>query len=161
VRLAAVRAHQLRQVAHPPHVEEPMDPSPSAESSRRAANERTIRRYCDAWQRGDLAAIVDCYHDDVVLHYFGKSPLAGDHRGKAAALTVLARVQQVANRQLLEIHDALASDDHAVILARERFERDGRCLEAKRVLVYHIRDDELVEAWIYDEDQRALDEMWS
>ena len=138
-----------------------MDPSPSAESSRRAANERTIRRYCDAWQRGDLAAIVDCYHDDVVLHYFGKSPLAGDHRGKAAALTVLARVQQVANRQLLEIHDALASDDHAVILARERFERDGRCLEAKRVLVYHIRDDELVEAWIYDEDQRALDELWS
>jgi len=136
-------------------------PSQPADSSRRAANEQTIRRYCDAWKRGDLPAIIDCYHDDVVFHYFGKSPLAGDHRGKAAALTALARVQQVANRQLVEIHDTLASDDHAVILARERFERDGRSLETNRVLVYHIRDDKLVEAWIYDEDQRALDELWS
>ena len=135
--------------------------SPPADSSRRAVNDRVIRRYCEAWQKGDLATIVDCYHDEVVLHYFGKSPLAGTHRGKPAALTALARVQQIANRQLLEIHDTLASDEHAVVLARERFERDGRRLEANRVLVYHIRDEKLVEAWIYDEDQRAVDEMWS
>jgi ketosteroid isomerase-like protein len=61
---------------------------------------------------------------------------------------------------LLEIHDVLASDDHAVMLARERWERDGRTLEVRRVFVYHIRDGKLAEAWAYDDDQRAVDEFW-
>ena len=132
-----------------------------ASNDRRAANEAAVRRYCEAWKAGDLPTLVDCYHDDIVLHYFGRSPLAGDHRGKAAALAVLARVQQLTNRRLVEIHDMLASDDHGVILARERFERDGRTLETKRVLLYHVRDGKLAESWIYDDDQRAVDEMWS
>jgi ketosteroid isomerase-like protein len=131
------------------------------ETTARRDNEAAIRRYCEAWRAGDLATILDCYHDDFVLHYFGRSPLAGTHRGKAAALAALAKVQQLTNRQLLEIHDVLVSDDHAAILARERFERDGRVLEVRRVLVYHVRDGKLAESWIYDEDQRAVDEFWS
>jgi uncharacterized protein len=127
----------------------------------RAANEAVVRRYCDAWSRGDLAAIVDCYHDDLVLHYFGKSPLAGVHRGKATCLGVLARVQQLANRRLVAIEDVLASDDHAVVIARERFERDGGVLEARRILVYRIRDGRIAEGWIYDEDQRAVDTFFA
>jgi uncharacterized protein len=133
----------------------------TSEISRRDVNDALVRRYCDAWRRGDVPAIIACYHDDVVLHYFGRSPLAGDHRGKAAALGVLAKVQQVSGRRLLEIHDTLASEEHAIILAREQFERDGKRLEAKRVLVYHVRDGLLAECWIYDEDQRAIDELWS
>ena len=133
----------------------------SAGSSRRDENESVIRKYCEAWQTGDVATLVACYHDDVVLHYFGRSPLAGDHRGKAAALAALARVQHLTNRRLLEIHDVLASDDHAVILARERFERDGRRHDTNRVLVYPVRDGKLAECWLYDDDQRAVDEWWS
>jgi ketosteroid isomerase-like protein len=132
-----------------------------ASDDRRAASLAVVRRYCEAWKAGDLPTLVDCYHDEIVLHYFGRSPLAGEHRGKAAALAVLAQVQQRTNRRLLEIHDVLASDDHVVILARERFERDGRTLETQRVLLYHVRDGKLAESWIYDDDQRAVDEMWS
>jgi hypothetical protein len=127
----------------------------------RAMNEAVIRRYCDAWERGDLGAILGSYHDDIVLHYFGRSPLAGMHRGKQAAVQVLARAQRLTNRKLVEIHDILVSDDHAVVLARERFERDGRMLELERVFVYHVRDDRLAECWLYDQDQRAVDEFWS
>ena len=123
-------------------------------------NLAVVRRYCDAWQRGDVAAIVACYHDDLVLHWFGASPLAGEHRGKAAAVQALARVQTLTNRRLVAIRDVLASDDHAVVLTRERMERDGRVLECDRVLVFTIRDDRLAECWLYDEDQRAVDEMW-
>jgi hypothetical protein len=137
------------------------DASTGSAPSRRDANAAVIRRYCDAWRAGDLAGIVDCYHDDLVLHYFGTSPLSGDHRGKPAALAALARVQQLTNRRLLEIHDVLASDEHAVVPARERFARDGRTVESKRVLVYHVRDGKLAEAWIYDDDQRAVDALWA
>jgi len=40
-------------------------------------------------------------------------------------------VQQLTNRRLLAIEDVLANDDRAVVIARERFERDGRVLEAR------------------------------
>jgi uncharacterized protein len=136
-------------------------PNQPAAPSRRASNEAAIRRYCEAWSTGDVPTIIDCYHDDLVLHYFGRSPLAGEHRGKAAALAVLARVQQLTSRRLLEIHDVLVSENHAGVLTREQLERDDRRLETRRVLVYHIRDGKLVEGWIYDDDQRAVDELWS
>jgi ketosteroid isomerase-like protein len=126
-----------------------------------ADNAAALRAYADAWQRGDAAAILALYSDDFTLHYFGRSPLAGDHVGKAAALATLAKVQQLTNRRLIEVHDVLAGDDHGAVLARERFERDGRTLDVRRVFVYHVRDGQLSECWLYDDDQRAVDEFWS
>jgi len=137
------------------------DMKSSSVSSQQKANEAVVRRYANAWEKNDVATIVDCYHDEVVFHYFGRSPLAGTHMGKPAALAVLKKIKQLTNRQLIEIVDVLASDKHAMILARERFERGGRTLELKRVLIYHIRDGKLAECWVYDEDQRAVDEYYS
>jgi uncharacterized protein len=130
-------------------------------SSKRDENEAIIKRYCEAWKKNDFPTMLGLYHDEFVLHYFGRSPLAGEHRGKSAALGVLAKVQKLTNRQLLEIRDFLASDDHAIVISRERFERDGKRLEANRIFVYRIRDGKLGECWVYDEDQRAVDEFWS
>jgi ketosteroid isomerase-like protein len=55
----------------------------------REQNEAIIRAYCDAWQRGDVAAIFALYSDAFTLHYFGRSPMAGDHVGKAVAVAAL------------------------------------------------------------------------
>jgi ketosteroid isomerase-like protein len=126
----------------------------------REANEAVVRAYCDAWLRGDAPAIIALYHDDIVLHYFGRSPLAGDHTGKPAAVAVLGKIQQLTNRKPVEIHDIAASADHAVMLALERWERDGRTLDVQRVFVYHVKDGKLAECWAYDDDQRAVDEFW-
>jgi ketosteroid isomerase-like protein len=128
-------------------------------SGRREANYEAVRRYCDAWLAGDVSAIVDCYAEHLTLHYFGRSPLAGEHVGKQAALAVLFQVQQRPKRKPLAIHDVLASDDHAIVMARERFEREGRVCELNRLLVYNVRDGKLVECWIYDADQRLVDEF--
>lgn len=123
--------------------------------------DRVVRRYADAWRQNDLPVIVDSYHDEVVFHYFGRSPLAGTHRGKAACLALLMKVRERTNRQLLEISDVLVGDTRGAIAARERFERDGRTLELTRLLLYAVRDGKLAECWIYDQDQRAVDEFWS
>jgi ketosteroid isomerase-like protein len=130
-------------------------------ASKRDENETIIKRYCEAWKKGDLPTMFGLYHDEFVLRYFGRSPLAGEHRGKAAAIGVLGKVQKLTNRQLLEIRDVLASDDHAIVIARERFQRDGKQLEANRIFVYRVRDGKLSECWVYDEDQRAVDEFWN
>ena len=44
--------------------------------------EAVVRAYTDAWLAGDLAAVVDLYHDDLVLHYGGAHSLTGDHVGQ-------------------------------------------------------------------------------
>ena len=130
-------------------------------ASKHDENEAIIKRYCEAWKKGDLPTMFGLYHDEFILHYFGRSPLAGEHRGKAAVIGVLGKVQKLTNRQLLEIRDVLASDDHAIVIARERFGRDGKQLEANRIFVYRVRDGKLWECWVYDEDQRAVDEFWN
>ena len=48
-----------------------------------------------------------------MLHYFGDSPLAGDHVGKDAAIQVLVEATQRSGRQLDEIEDVLGGDTFA------------------------------------------------
>jgi len=120
-----------------------------------------VKRYADAWAANDLRAIVDCYHDEVVFHYFGRSPLAGTHRGKAACLGVLKRVREMTNRKLITIRDVLAGEHFGLIVALEQFERNGTAVEIERLLKYKVRDGRLAECWVYDEDQRLIDEYWS
>lgn len=116
-----------------------------------------VQRYADAWAANDLKAIFDCYHDEVVFHYFGQSPLAGTHRGKAACLAVLKQVKERTNRRLLSIRDVLAGEHFGLIVAVEQFEHGGRAIELERLLRYAVRDGKLSECWIYDEDQRLVD----
>ncbi|WP_159276677.1 nuclear transport factor 2 family protein [Variovorax boronicumulans] len=120
-----------------------------------------VQRYAQAWAANDLKAIVDCYHDEVVFHYFGRSPLAGTHRGKAACLAVLKQVKERTNRRLVAIRDVLAGEHFGLIVAVEQFEHQGRPVELERQLRYAVKDGRLSECWIYDEDQRWVDEVLS
>jgi len=124
-----------------------------------AAIERTrqaVTRYATAWLAGDRAALVACYHDDFTLHYSGRNPLAGDHRGQDA-LAILAEVTRRTNRKLLGIIDIMAGPERGALLVRERFSRDGKTAEVERLLVYSVRDGLLWQCWVYDQDQALVD----
>ncbi len=108
-------------------------------SGERDAIEAVVRRYAEAWKNNDLNAIVDSYHDEVVFHYFGGSPLAGTHRGKPARLALLIQVWERDRSELIAGKDVSDFGD--------------------RVLLYRVRDGKLSECWVYDEDQRAVDEF--
>jgi len=130
------------------------------DTDNQAAIERTrqaVTRYARAWLAGDRAALAACYHDDFTLHYFGRNPLAGDHRGKAAALSILAEVTRRTNRKLLGIIGIMAGPERGGLLVRERFERDGKSAEFERLLVYSVCDGLLWECWVWDQDQTAVD----
>jgi uncharacterized protein len=120
-----------------------------------------VRRYADAWAAHDLQTIIDCYHDEIVFHYFGRSPLAGTHRGKTACLAILKQVREKTNRRLVSILDVLSDEHFGLIVAVERFERNGATVEIERMFRFSVRDGKLAECWIYDEDQRLVDEYWA
>jgi ketosteroid isomerase-like protein len=120
-----------------------------------------VKRYADAWVANDLRTIIESYHDEVVFHYFGRSPLAGTHRGKTACLAILKQVREKTNRRLVSVRDVLAGEHYGLIIAVERFERSGESVELERLLRYRVREDKLAECWIYDEDQRLVDDYWA
>jgi uncharacterized protein len=118
-----------------------------------------VKRYAHAWAANDMKSIVDCYHDEVVFHYFGQNPLAGTHRGKPACLAVLKQVREKTNRKLLSIRDVLVGEVFGVIVAVEQFQDNGRAVQLERLLRYTVRDGKLSECWIYDQDQRVVDSI--
>jgi uncharacterized protein len=79
-----------------------------------------------------------------------------------AILGLFARIAELTGGTFrTELHDVVANDEHAVALYVTRGEREGRTLENKTVLVSHIRNGKIAEAWLVGEDQYAADEFFS
>ena len=119
----------------------------------------TLRSYAEAWLAADLERVLGAYHDDIVLHYMGESPLAGTHSGKEAVFAVLGQASYLASRKLIEVEDVLVGENLGALLAIEDLGDPPR--RVRRLLLYRVEDDKLRECWLYDEDQRFIDKLWS
>ena len=117
-----------------------------------------LRRYADAWLAGDIDALFAAYADDAVFHYFGETDLAGDHVGKDACLAAMITVSSRAPRDQLEVVDVLAGDVLGAIVVRERL---AGTHVVERAFLYRVEGDRIAECWLYDQDQRLIDRLWS
>lgn len=125
-------------------------------------NEEVARSATEALSRGDMEGFLSHHADDVVVHFPGRGPMAGDHRGKDGVAQMFQRQMQILDSPPeIETHDVLASDDHAVVLNKTRVTRGGKTLEQQQAVVLHIRDGKIAEIWLHFSDQQALDEFAS
>jgi uncharacterized protein len=125
-------------------------------------NEEIARGATDALSKGDVEGFLNHHADDVVVHFPGRGSMAGDYRGKDGVGQLFQKQMQVLDSPpQIETHDVLANDDHAVILNKTRASRGGRMLEQDQVVVLHIRDGKIAEAWLQFSDQQAMDEFAS
>ena len=125
-------------------------------------NEEIVRSGFDAFAKGDVDTLRQLFDQDAVWHVPGRSPLSGDHRGMDAILGFLARTMELTGGTFrAEVHDVVANDEHAVAIYVTRGERERRTLESRDVLVSHIRNGKLTEAWLLSTDLYAVDEFFS
>jgi ketosteroid isomerase-like protein len=125
-------------------------------------SEAVVRRFIDAMLSRDVGAIAGCFTDDVVFHICGRNALSGDHRGKTAVMTGLFQAWEEAFAGLeIDVHDILANDDHVVVLSDRRASRDDRSVDMRSATVYHVRDDLIAEAWLFEWDPYAVDRFLS
>jgi uncharacterized protein len=124
-----------------------------------AETSRTLQRYARAWLASDLDTVLASYHDDIELHYMGSSPLAGTHRGRDAAFAALGQASVRTARKLIAIEDVLVGESLGALIAVEDLGNPPR--RVRRVLLYRVEDEKLRECWLFDEDQRFIDELWS
>ena len=55
--------------------------------------------------------------------------------------------------------DALTSEERFALVVNERFRRDGEVVDVPRANVYRVRGEEIVEIWIFEGDQYAVDAL--
>lgn len=120
---------------------------------------RVLKAYAAAWLASDLDAVLAAYHDDIELHYLGDSPLAGTHVGREAALAALGQASVRSERTLVAVEDVLVGDSLGALVAIEDLGDPPR--RVRRILLYRVLEGRLRECWLFDEDQRFVDGLWS
>jgi ketosteroid isomerase-like protein len=125
-------------------------------------NEEIARRATEALTKGDVEVFLAQHADDVVVHFPGRGPMAGDYRGKDGLGKMLQQQMQMIDAPPeIETHDILANDDHTIVLNKTKASRGGKVLEQDQVVVMHINDGKIAEVWLQFSDQQAMDEMAS
>jgi ketosteroid isomerase-like protein len=125
-------------------------------------NEEVARGATEALSKRDMEGFLGYHADDVVLHFPGRGPMAGDYRGKDGVAQLFQRQMEFLDvPPEIENHDILANDDHAVVLNTVRASRGGNSLEQNQVVVMHVRDSKIAEIWLQFSEQQAMDEMAS
>ncbi len=137
-------------------------PSPGGCSFRRVSPEDVMLAYAGAWEAGDPHRAWTFYSDDVVMRLPGRGSLAGIHRGKEAVVAAISALLDRTSEFAAEVLviDRLVSGDRVALLLEEAVERGDSRLELRRVKVYKVRDDRIVEIDIFEADQYAVDDFF-
>lgn len=125
-------------------------------------NEELLRKGYDAFAKGDLDTVLSVFDDNIRWHIQGNSPIAGVYTGHDQVTGFFGKVFELSGGTFsLEIHDMLANDEHAVVLVRERAEREGKTFASTEAHVWHISNGKATEFWGLPTDLAAVDEFWS
>ncbi len=128
----------------------------------RAVLAEFLRHQREMYSGGDLAAVERFLAEDVVWHVPGRSPIAGDHRGRAAVLDYFRRRRELAGGTLEIVKRAELHDDEVVVqLADGRARLGGRQVEWRTAGVYRVAGGRIVEAWLVPLDAEHFDSVWS
>jgi uncharacterized protein len=126
-------------------------------------NEQIVRRLFAAFETGDMTTVDALLADDIVWNAPGSGANAGVRRGKPELFAGMGRLAEITGGTLRgEIHDVLASDEHAVVLQTTRGERRGRApLADREVIVLHVQEGRVAEVWEHPGDLHAMETFFT
>jgi ketosteroid isomerase-like protein len=109
-----------------------------------------------------MAKLADVFAENVVWHTPGRNSVSGDYTSRDAAFEPFAKELELsAGTYSPEIHDILANDEHTVALLHVTAARNGKTLGENYLLIFHIQDGKITEAWEAWTDEAAWNEFWS
>jgi ketosteroid isomerase-like protein len=125
-------------------------------------SEDLVRRAYAAFSRGDLDALRGLFASDAIWHAGAQGQLSGDKQGVDEILRFFVQTAELTTGTFrVELHDVVANDEHAVSLQVASATREAGTLEARQVLVVHVRDGKIAEVWHFLEGGGAEDRFWS
>jgi ketosteroid isomerase-like protein len=123
--------------------------------------EALIRRGYELFNSGNMEELATIFAEDVVWHAGGRR-FGGEKRGRDAVFAYFGELVQATNGTFrAELHDVAASSEHGVGIHTNTAQRNGRTLNLHEVLVFHVRDSKVIEAWEHYEDTQTWDEFFA
>ncbi len=120
-------------------------------------NARILRDMADRMRAGDMEAALDVLADDVEWHEIGR---AEPTRGKQALAQRYA--ESVGDFEIqADLHDVLATDEHAIQLMNVRARRGDKTLEYRTAEIYHMSDGKITARWAFSDDTAAIVKFFS
>ena len=120
-------------------------------------NARILRDMADRMRAGDMEAALDVLADDVEWHEIGR---AEPTRGKQALAQRYA--ESVGDFEIqADLHDVLATDEHAIQLMNVMARRGDKTLEYRTAEIYHMSDGKITARWAFSDDTAAILEFFS
>ena len=109
-----------------------------------------------------MVEIGRCVSEDVVWRRPGRAKSAGETRGRDAFLAGLAlALSPSGGGYHIDLHDVLASDDHVAALFSLHGQRRGRELQIRLIVLFEVRDGQVVRATDFADDTLAFEKFWS
>ncbi|MGH8891926.1 MAG: nuclear transport factor 2 family protein [Actinomycetes bacterium] len=125
-------------------------------------NEQLVRDGFAAFSAGDMDALRRVIAADAIWHVPGRSPLSGSYKGVDEVLGFFARTMERSGGTFaVDLHDVVGNDEHVFAAYGVSGKREGKTLRDNAVLVFHVRDGLVTEAWASSGDQYATDEFWT
>ena len=125
-------------------------------------NVELLRKGYNAYTTGEIDVLNELFADDIVWHIAGRSPIAGDYKGRDQVFGFFGKLMELSGgTSKIEVHDILANDEHGVAIVTGSATRDGNSFTGQDVHIFHIRGGQVVEFWDSPVDQYAADEFWS
>ena len=99
---------------------------------------------------------------DVTWHVQGVGPLSGDYHGRDEVFAFFGRLaEETAGTFRLDVHDALANDEHTVMLCTLSASRGNKSIEIPVANVTYDHDGKVTEFWSASADPQASIDFWS
>jgi len=128
-----------------------------------AENAEAARRGYKAFQENDVDTLTQVLAPDIQWHATGRNAASGTFDGRDATLGNFLNLAQMTDGTFsVEVHDILASDDHAVVLATSKGTRNGQTLSSNYCHVFHFNSEgQASECWVVPVDPYEGDEFFA
>ena len=122
-----------------------------------------VRRGYQAFNTGDIQALNELFDEKASWHTPGHSPIAGEHRGRAAVFAQFSRYGgETQGTFTAALQQVLAGDDGCVVgLHHNSGVRNGRRLEVDCCIEFEVRDGKIVRGREHFFDLYAWDAFWA
>src|SRR5207249_3733867 len=104
-----------------------------------------------AIETGDVESVRDLIAGDVRWQQVGVPDSLV--QGRDGALSVMRRLVEASEGTYRIVpHDILANDEHVVALEEHSCVMNGERMTGRSLVVHHVRDGRIAEAWVYSDD---------
>lgn len=131
--------------------------------SRADANAKVVQRGYEAFNAGDVKALTELFDPKASWHTPGRSPIAGDYRGRDAVFAQFGRYAgDTGGTFKAALKDVLESEDGRVVgIHHNSAQRNGKRLDTGCCIVFEVKDGRIVEGREHFYDLHNWDQFWS